>query len=449
MTTKIPVELSSTPGIVDGSNATAITIDSSENVGIGTASPLVKTHIHNGSDAKNIVLITGADTNTEYLGLGTESGIGYITSGSSSSDSHSLAFRYAASGVETEAMRIDTSGNLLVGTTDVNPSDNGASGDAGHAIAASGYLASARSGDTVALFNRMDSDGDVVDFRKNGSIVGSIGTISGQPYFTGATAGGFQISHLNSTNAVIVPVTAAGANTDATHDIGYTGKRFRNIVLSGQALVQGQATATPSFAFTNDTDTGMSRPTGNAVNFVTGGAERMRIDGSGNVLVGTTSVVQGTGAGFKLTSDDRLYMVNALTSGEQISYYGNGGYKFYVAVSGSIYSTNTSISSISDGRLKENVRDLDTGLEQVLALQPRRFDWKEGEGTGQKDTIGFIAQEVESVLPDVIDDFKHDIYDDAKSVKTTDIVPTLVKAIQEQQEQIEQLKTEIQTLKGE
>ena len=39
MTTKIPVELSSTPGIVDGSNATAITIDSSERVGIGTTSP--------------------------------------------------------------------------------------------------------------------------------------------------------------------------------------------------------------------------------------------------------------------------------------------------------------------------------------------------------------------------------------------------------------------------
>ena len=39
MTTKIPAELSSTPGIVDGSNATAITIDSSERIGIGTSSP--------------------------------------------------------------------------------------------------------------------------------------------------------------------------------------------------------------------------------------------------------------------------------------------------------------------------------------------------------------------------------------------------------------------------
>ena len=84
---------------------------------------------------------------------------------------------------------------------------------------------------------RRTDDGVIVNFYKeaSGSVtnVGSIGTVSGQPYFTGATAGGFQISHLNSTNAVIVPVTAAGANSDATHDIGYTGKRFRNIVLSG------------------------------------------------------------------------------------------------------------------------------------------------------------------------------------------------------------------------
>ena len=140
----------------------------------------------------------------------------------------------------------------------------------------------------------------------------------------------------------------------------------------------------------------------------TASAERMRITSSGDLLLGCTSSAQASDTGIKLREDDRLYMVNAHTSGEQISYYGNGGYKFYVAISGSIYSTNTSISGISDGRLKENVRDLDTGLEQVLALQPRRFDWKENEGTGQKDAIGFVAQEVEAVLPDVIDDFKHD-----------------------------------------
>ena len=45
-TTKIPVELSSTPGIIDNSNATAITIDSSEKVGIGLTSPSEKLHIY-------------------------------------------------------------------------------------------------------------------------------------------------------------------------------------------------------------------------------------------------------------------------------------------------------------------------------------------------------------------------------------------------------------------
>jgi len=63
MTTKIPVELSSTPGIVDGSNATAITIDSSERVGIGTTSPVatlqVKTQADGNLAFQNSTSVTG------------------------------------------------------------------------------------------------------------------------------------------------------------------------------------------------------------------------------------------------------------------------------------------------------------------------------------------------------------------------------------------------------
>lgn len=65
MTTKIPVELSSTPGIVDGSNATAITIDSSERVGIGTTSPSSLLHIVTTDNTDTLVLeSTDADANT-------------------------------------------------------------------------------------------------------------------------------------------------------------------------------------------------------------------------------------------------------------------------------------------------------------------------------------------------------------------------------------------------
>jgi len=67
MTTKIPVELSSTPGIVDGSNATAITIDSSENVGIGTASPDSTLHVKGAADAYLTLEAGATDGNTAIL----------------------------------------------------------------------------------------------------------------------------------------------------------------------------------------------------------------------------------------------------------------------------------------------------------------------------------------------------------------------------------------------
>ena len=81
MTTKIPAELSSTPGIVDGSNATAITIDSSENVGVGTTSPAQKLDVsgHMKMTASNTYLIGG---DGEIL-AGQDSGGYYFATGNS------------------------------------------------------------------------------------------------------------------------------------------------------------------------------------------------------------------------------------------------------------------------------------------------------------------------------------------------------------------------------
>jgi hypothetical protein len=123
----------------------------------------------------------------------------------------------------------------------------------------------------------------------------------------------------------------------------------------------------------------------------------------------------------------------------------DNGYKFYVNFGGQILSTSTSISGLSDERLKENIVDLETGLTEVIALKPRRFDWK---GNGNKNVAGFIAQEVETVLPELIGDFLHDDLADAKSVKMGDMVPTLVKAIQEQQTLIESLTARIAALEA-
>ncbi len=176
--------------------------------------------------------------------------------------------------------------------------------------------------------------------------------------------------------------------------------------------------------------------------FEAAGSERMRIDASGNLLVGkTTATITDQGAEIKANGQ----INSALPTGSDFwNAYSTSAaaYRFYVTNGGTIYATSTSITAISDQRLKENVRDLDAGLDAVLALKPRRFDWKDGKGKDVKDDIGFIAQEVESVLPELIGGWKagEGEPDDLKSVKAGDLIPVLVKAIQELTARVAQLE---------
>ena len=130
-----------------------------------------------------------------------------------------------------------------------------------------------------------------------------------------------------------------------------------------------------------------------------------------------------------------------------IQYYNDGAtaYKFYVIDSGAIYSTSTSITSISDQRFKENIKDIDVGLDAVMALKPRRFDWIDGKGEDRKNAVGFIAQEVQTVLPDLISTYEQSPEDTTEylAIRQSDLIPTLVKAIQEQQTIIESLKARL------
>jgi hypothetical protein len=161
-----------------------------------------------------------------------------------------------------------------------------------------------------------------------------------------------------------------------------------------------------------------------------------------------SGLVNGRGHIFR-PNGESFHSMNDAGSANTLHVYdfADSAYRFYVRASGSsaglIHATSTSITGLSDERLKENIKDLETGLNEVMALQPRRFDWKEGEGSKQKNVPGFIAQEVETVLPDLIGDFMHDDLEDAKSVKMGDMIPTLVKAIQEQQTIIDDLKSRL------
>jgi hypothetical protein len=118
-----------------------------------------------------------------------------------------------------------------------------------------------------------------------------------------------------------------------------------------------------------------------------------------------------------------------------------------VSGAGTIFATNTTISSISDVRLKENIQDLDTGLDAIMALRPRKYDWKPESGNTGKNVRGFIAQEVEVIFPDLIDESEIEGETTYKSLRQ-DFIPILVKAIQEQTQIIKDLEARIVSLES-
>jgi len=108
----------------------------------------------------------------------------------------------------------------------------------------------------------------------------------------------------------------------------------------------------------------------------------------------------------------------------------------------SVHATNGVIQT-SDSRLKTNIDALGYGLNEVMAMKPVRFNWMEDPNGNAK--IGFIAQEIRQLVPEVIhgNENKGNL-----GMNYAELVPVLVNAIQEQQKQIDELKKELAALKN-
>jgi hypothetical protein len=200
--------------------------------------------------------------------------------------------------------------------------------------------------------------------------------------------------------------------------------------------------------------------------FITGGTEKARIEDSGNLLVGTTSAFgKLTVSDSSNPSNQSVYFEN--TNGSLVQRVlsinatrntTNGTYKFfscsistvqekfYVFDSGSAYNITGTYGTISDIKLKENVVDATPKLDDVMQLQVRNFNFK---ATPEDKQIGFVAQELEQVFPAMVqetadrDEEGNETGETTKQVKTTVLIPILVKAIQEQQAIIESLKARL------
>jgi len=182
------------------------------------------------------------------------------------------------------------------------------------------------------------------------------------------------------------------------------------------------------------------------------GTERMRINSSGNFLVGTTSTTfSSTNYGLCFTPNAASFItVDTAAPNLNLSRNNNGDiFAFYRAGSQrgwiSVETTGTTYGNLSDRRAKENFTDSPSALNTIDQVKVASFDWKEGGHT----KYGFVAQDLNSVLPFAVTvGDESDVIEKPWGIDNTKIVPYLTKAIQELKAELDSVKAELQTLKG-
>jgi hypothetical protein len=269
-----------------------------------------------------------------------------------------------------------------------------------------------------------------------------------------------------SASSDVVATANNGSETTNYIDMGINGGSNASGIMGaandaylynvGQNLLLGTGTASKSVVF-------MTGGTSQSTN------ERMRIDGSGNVGIGTNAPAQKfhlSGGNARITNGgiNADIMVGTtfggITNAAGMVYYEIAGAETHMFggqivpdadnnwTCGSsarrwsaVYAANGTIQT-SDFRMKKNIHDLPYGLKEVMQMKPVAYNWKDNTG-GNK--IGLIAQEVRKIIPEVVvgDESKENL-----GMNYAEMIPVLINAIKEQQQQIDDLKKEILIIKG-
>ena len=212
------------------------------------------------------------------------------------------------------------------------------------------------------------------------------------------------------------------------------------------------------------------------------GNERTRIDHDGRLLHGNASNTGVAGHGVRIQSDavGSNYATGALalrgTGGDfyaitmlgdsgnawgmlpifsagtdylSFGYYdgpnsSNSGALFRIEEGGNVIATG-SIDSASDIKLKTNIKKIDNALDKVLKLRGAEYDRIDKDN---KHEIGVIAQEVEKIIPELVNTSEDPDGGETKTVSYGNMVAVLIEAIKEQNEVINKMKKEIEDLKG-
>ncbi len=217
--------------IIKTANTTAVTVDASQNVGIGNSSPATALDVTgtvtaggltvDGTASTSITSTNGNILNLYRSGTGSDSVALNFYDGSNDrsqikSADGGLSFHINGT---TRAVDIDSSGNLLVGQTSF------AYGSVGCSMTSSGQLGGTADGDSSLILNRKTSNGTIAQFRKDNTVVGTIGTSSGFLY-----AGHDDVGLIFRSNESIRPYNPSTlSERDNQIDLGVGAVRFDDI----------------------------------------------------------------------------------------------------------------------------------------------------------------------------------------------------------------------------
>jgi hypothetical protein len=385
-------------------SSTALFIDTSSRVGIGTTSPLGDLHLHSSTSGTGPILNLTNDTGDCRVFFGQNTSVGSANAAGQirySVANNTMAFYTNLN----ERARIDNGGRLLVGTSSARTNvftiapriQYEGSGAAENRFVSFGYSSADAAGPGIAIFKtRAASAGG------NTAVVDA--DMLGELRFCGA----------DGTN--IIRGAAIGAFVDGT---------------PGADDMPGRLV----FSVTAD---GAASPT-----------ERMRIGSTGahQMLSDSTILSLRRSAGTSTTGAffDGRHDASMTTDGTRT---------IVIRVDGDVENANNSYGALSDFKLKENIVDASSQWSDLKDLRIRNYNFKPETGYGTHTQLGLIAQEVELVSPGLVsespdcDEDGNDLGTVTKSVNYSVLYMKAVKALQEAMERIEQLEAKVAALKA-
>ena len=486
-------------GIAD---STKMTLDASGNLGLGVTPSAWNTSVFKALqiNGQGALMATSASmqmgNNIFYDGAYKFIGTGYANRYFQYSGQHvwtvSTASGSAGGAItETQAMTLDASGNLGIGTTSPSVTLDAVGAQVN---LDTNVFASARVRSTTA-YNATPRAGIAFSVKYNSGGTYAVGS-SIQGYKENSTDGDFSQGILFTTQQNgLAPAERARIDSSGNVGIGTSSPSGKLVVGNGNAseyvdvTINGGTSSNygANLQFLNggtgfgqianygriqggtSQDFFITSVGSNAVVFGIGQTEKARIDSSGNLLVGTTSNTFGSRmavvAPYAVTG--ALFQTSNANYAGVVTWNSQGNYPakqlaFHVGSSsptevGSITcsTSTTSYNTSSDYRLKENISPMIGALNTVALLKPVTYKWKLDGADGQ----GFIAHELQEIVPECVTGEKDAVDENGnpryQGIDTSFLVATLTSAIQElstlitaQQSTIQSLTERITALEG-